>query len=120
LYLAASCVLALPPFFNTPRDAHHRSLPSFPTRRSSDLPQDLASFRQLQMWEMIQYIEKLLPAQSASMRERERLRRLRGLLLYDIDRKSIRLNSSHVKISYAVFCLKKKKQKNKEKTGRTT
>src|SRR5436309_6805458 len=27
------------------------------------------------------------------------------------DRKSTRLNSSHVKISYAVFCLKKKKQK---------
>src|SRR6266511_5516809 len=29
------------------------------------------------------------------------------------DRKSTRLNSSHVKISYAVFCLKKKKTKNK-------
>src|SRR5215475_14834953 len=28
------------------------------------------------------------------------------------DRKSTRLNSSHVKISYAVFCLKKKKKKN--------
>src|SRR5690625_5435143 len=28
------------------------------------------------------------------------------------DRKSTRLNSSHVAISYAVFCLKKKKQKN--------
>src|SRR5207302_4657610 len=28
------------------------------------------------------------------------------------DRKSTRLNSSHVKISYAVFCLKKKKQPN--------
>src|SRR5690349_23128142 len=28
------------------------------------------------------------------------------------DRKSTRLNSSHVEISYAVFCLKKKKQKN--------
>src|SRR5690606_41735198 len=27
------------------------------------------------------------------------------------DRKSTRLNSSHVKISYAVFCLKKKKMK---------
>src|SRR5438067_10290827 len=27
------------------------------------------------------------------------------------DRKSTRLNSSHVSISYAVFCLKKKKQK---------
>src|SRR5690606_40651319 len=29
-----------------------------------------------------------------------------------VDRKSTRLNSSHVKISYAVFCLKKKKYKN--------
>src|SRR5690606_39911785 len=28
-----------------------------------------------------------------------------------VDRKSTRLNSSHVKISYAVFCLKKKKHK---------
>src|SRR5690606_5335420 len=27
---------------------------------------------------------------------------------YNLDRKSTRLNSSHVKISYAVFCLKKK------------
>src|SRR6266540_4467114 len=27
------------------------------------------------------------------------------------DRKSIRLNSSHITISYAVFCLKKKKKK---------
>src|SRR5690606_3209787 len=36
------------------------------------------------------------------------------LLLYcyepTLDRKSTRLNSSHVKISYAVFCLKKKKE----------
>src|SRR5690606_39327813 len=29
-----------------------------------------------------------------------------------IDRKSTRLNSSHVKISYAVFCLKKKNKKS--------
>src|SRR3989442_8689925 len=29
----------------------------------------------------------------------------------EIDRKSTRLNSSHVRISYAVFCLKKKKTK---------
>src|SRR5437660_5105896 len=29
----------------------------------------------------------------------------------DADRKSTRLNSSHVAISYAVFCLKKKKKK---------
>src|SRR5690625_216041 len=32
------------------------------------------------------------------------------------DRKSTRLNSSHVAISYAVFCLKKKKTKKKNKT----
>src|SRR5437660_6247421 len=31
------------------------------------------------------------------------------------DRKSTRLNSSHVAISYAVFCLKKKKKKQKNK-----
>src|SRR5690349_25086009 len=30
-----------------------------------------------------------------------------------LDRKSTRLNSSHVEISYAVFCLKKKKKKKK-------
>src|SRR2546427_7728186 len=29
----------------------------------------------------------------------------------DLDRKSTRLNSSHSQISYAVFCLKKKKKK---------
>src|SRR6266498_4695051 len=39
------------------------------------------------------------------------------------DRKSTRLNSSHVRISYAVFCLKKKKknkktQRNKNNTQR--
>src|SRR5690242_4136743 len=31
-----------------------------------------------------------------------------------IDRKSTRLNSSHMSISYAVFCLKKKKKKKRE------
>src|SRR5262245_63925705 len=35
------------------------------------------------------------------------------------DRKSTRLNSSHLGISYAVFCLKKKKQKKKKKKQRT-
>src|SRR5690606_42057191 len=30
---------------------------------------------------------------------------------FTVDRKSTRLNSSHVKISYAVFCLKKKNNK---------
>src|SRR5436309_4590891 len=34
------------------------------------------------------------------------------------DRKSTRLNSSHVKISYAVFCLKKKKQVEVDRDSR--
>src|SRR5438034_6763480 len=37
-------------------------------------------------------------------------------LLPQIDRKSTRLNSSHTVISYAVFCLKKKKKNKKQKT----
>src|SRR5690554_6962216 len=35
------------------------------------------------------------------------------LLPFRTDRKSTRLNSSHVRISYAVFCLKKKKKKQR-------
>src|SRR5439155_19760603 len=38
-------------------------------------------------------------------------RAARGHRRVDRDRKSTRLNSSHVAISYAVFCLKKKKRK---------
>src|SRR5688572_5026943 len=47
-----------------------------------------------------------------------------GIIVYDMptavktelrDRKSTRLNSSHSQISYAVFCLKKKKKKTKRK-----
>src|SRR3712207_8709174 len=34
-----------------------------------------------------------------------------GGLVLGLDRKSTRLNSSHANISYAVFCLKKKKKK---------
>src|ERR1035438_10771454 len=47
----------------------------------------------------------------------EAIRRLRSagstvkLLILSIDRKSTRLNSSHLGISYAVFCLKKKTHK---------
>src|SRR5262245_64859102 len=37
-----------------------------------------------------------------------------------IDRKSTRLNSSHLGISYAVFCLKKKKKKKKEQKQKIT
>src|SRR2546427_9506583 len=36
----------------------------------------------------------------------------------DQDRKSTRLNSSHSQISYAVFCLKKKKKERKTRTSK--
>src|SRR6266511_4711722 len=50
-----------------------------------------------------------LPSSRRASRS-SRLARLRAT-----DRKSTRLNSSHVKISYAVFCLKKKKKKKLKK-----
>src|SRR5690554_6246988 len=40
------------------------------------------------------------------------LNHLSNKLIIGVDRKSTRLNSSHVRISYAVFCLKKKKTIN--------
>src|SRR2546430_13259132 len=55
------------------------------------------------------------PDAPANLRHRERERRRRdqdAIILLDVtlrDRKSTRLNSSHSQISYAVFCLKKKK-----------
>src|SRR5258707_11566683 len=36
-----------------------------------------------------------------------------------LDRKSTRLNSSHANISYAVFCLKKKKKQTTHKTNKS-
>src|SRR5437667_7162684 len=36
------------------------------------------------------------------------------------DRKSTRLNSSHITISYAVFCLKKKKKKTRNNYANTS
>src|SRR5436309_11984077 len=90
----------------------HRALHSFPTRRSSDLgcspigrtfcgirgePGSLAEkgsrepcYPHRNTWLFPQDFQARLGSQ---------------------DRKSTRLNSSHVKISYAVFCLKKKKKR---------
>src|SRR5256885_15329740 len=42
--------------------------------------------------------------------------RLHPQILVSADRKSTRLNSSHLVISYAVFCLKKKKKKKTKTT----
>src|SRR3712207_7824937 len=51
--------------------------------------------------------------------QQRRRDQLHGVQLPDpADRKSTRLNSSHANISYAVFCLKKKKETRKENSAR--
>src|SRR5688572_31369885 len=73
----------------------HRDLHSFPTRRSSDLGHGharvvvLAAFVDL----VAEDLEEVVVTDAL------------------VDRKSTRLNSSHSQISYAVFCLKKKKKR---------
>src|SRR5205814_7519708 len=47
-------------------------------------------------------------------------REQQGFVEGRIDRKSTRLNSSHLGISYAVFCLKKKKRRTAGATKRQT
>src|SRR2546430_4131569 len=53
------------------------------------------------------YAERLKDLRAADMAEKSQRA---TTLADDIDRKSTRLNSSHSQISYAVFCLKKKKK----------
>src|SRR2546428_7134950 len=57
-----------------------------------------------------------LPRQCVLRSLRRRLPRARPQRHRLADRKSTRLNSSHDQISYAVFCLKKKKQHKLEHT----
>src|SRR5690606_42009344 len=87
-------------------DDDHRHLHSFPTRRSSDLPVARGGGRNV-------VAASLFTTQSATGDLLKIQRRIKAGTpapdLEQIDRKSTRLNSSHVKISYAVFCLKKKK-----------
>src|SRR5205807_9407081 len=91
----------------------HRSLldlHSFPTRRSSDLNaigywRQYESDRDMQI--SAQLAQMRAPPVLASGGGRRAARPDRG---DHLDRKSTRLNSSHLVISYAVFCLKKKKK----------
>src|SRR5690606_40599244 len=100
---------------SAPRDLH-----SFPTRRSSDLayledPIHEAGFfirKYLRQWPYYQKRDNL-PAKGKTSTAREihitGVPKNASQTKYagQLDRKSTRLNSSHVKISYAVFCLKK-------------
>src|SRR2546427_4473102 len=66
-----------------------------------------------------------VPPSASSNRHASDGMRLRYLLKWETragwrDRKSTRLNSSHSQISYAVFCLKKKKNKASENQDNVT
>src|SRR5207253_9017895 len=102
-----------------PRHPYTRDLHSFPTRRSSDLA---AGFENIK-WPAVVFFRhpnfRLQIAQPFVLEMGKTLYdiseasdflcRVPGRFLRPIqDRKSTRLNSSHVAISYAVFCLKKK------------
>src|SRR5690606_41248068 len=84
-------------------------LHSFPTRRSSDLAD--------QGKQRGHVGPRRAPGKREAQRQEQRLALASGGVLERsgrgvpgiLDRKSTRLNSSHVKISYAVFCLKKKR-----------
>src|SRR5207253_9218399 len=104
--------------FSLNRYIPHRTLPSFPTRRSSDLQLALDA-RKLEHRDVRG--EEATPF--AVVIEARRQVPIAGHGIQDMgdlpwiddiqqgreeDRKSTRLNSSHVAISYAVFCLKKK------------
>src|SRR5690606_39625856 len=97
----------------------HRYRNSFPTRRSSDLlaaaggaEQDEAVARVDGEADFVGGTHDALAGavfQADPLDFQQRRRRQGRRLGLAQDRKSTRLNSSHVKISYAVFCLKKKK-----------
>src|SRR5699024_12548307 len=79
--------------------ANNRDLYSFPTRRSSDLLffQALLNISGAGLASATSSAEIIVSKEAGSTSECS-------------DRKSTRLNSSHVSISYAVFCLKKKNE----------
>src|SRR5690606_41823781 len=93
-----------------PGTCPNRALHSFPTRRSSDLPSELVKFLLLCNAARSCTLSSLLRLLLQLRFERRDVldAEHRCNLLQREDRKSTRLNSSHVKNSYAVFCLKKK------------
>src|SRR5690606_41526700 len=100
-------------------DCRLRDVPSFPTRRSSDLLHPLPP-RYVSTVDSGNLSGHLLTLRQGLLAQPDApvlapatwqgLGDVAGVLVESGDRKSTRLNSSHVKISYAVFCLKKKQQ----------
>src|SRR5204862_7936539 len=87
----------------------YRTLHSFPTRRSSDLKASMARTRAPCASSRSLKCDPMKPAPPVT----------NAFMRIDPSRDRARseehtLNSSHVEISYAVFCLKKKKKRTKE------
>src|SRR5207302_9210160 len=106
-------LLSLPSLYCTGPPPH---LHSFPTRRSSDLsrrahPLPRRSSRARRSRSGWSSHRVASPAGGTVQVDFAS----QALCSKEVDRKSTRLNSSHVKISYAVFCLKKKKRKKTKK-----
>src|SRR5207253_10850051 len=98
-------------FFSCPRP--HRDPHSFPTRRSSDLAQPLLRGGRGHAAHHAHGVGGAVRSDGGAAGRRgagsQRLERSHHRRRRHPDRKSTRLDSSHVAISYAVFCLKKKK-----------
>src|SRR3712207_7601460 len=90
-----------PLFPHTPLFRSRRRPPVGERRQDSDRPQ-------------IQVGGRLIEAAESSIEARSVLLLPKGEQAFGegIDRKSTRLNSSHANISYAVFCLKKKRKRS--------
>src|SRR5206468_12525292 len=97
----------------------HRDLHSFPTRRSSDLASSTRPSRTSAIEAGVaQWVTMSRGRNSSRTRSTSggpcAMWTISGSCARSADRKSTRLNSSHDQISYAVFCLKKKKKKTKK------
>src|SRR5205814_10537041 len=108
--LSANYVRTQLSHFFLPPALDHPDLHSFPTRRSSDLEVE----QQPADHEIGEGVEEQrrheLHVQSRGRHVRDPQRAGVDAVRAHQDRKSTRLNSSHLGISYAVFCLKKKKK----------
>src|SRR5438445_7269341 len=78
---------------------------SSPYKDASEVPKGLSAKHEADG------VLKILPEFEPGLTDIEGFSHLIVLWEFDRDRKSTRLNSSHANISYAVFCLKKKKKK---------
>src|SRR5690606_41854140 len=106
-------------FSDCPGRCAQASLLSFPTRRSSDLtpfPRYLKAAHvridklRADPARDARLMAEMAPLIAQYQRAVKALKGAEDTQLEDFrDRKSTRLNSSHVKISYAAFCLKKKR-----------